>query len=107
MGPCGREVSGARAHHRLRASRTNGDLAPGSVALEVLRVISDEVLGRELVRNLAVDARELSYVVHEEDAAAGDLRERPQGEVRLTEASALSRKLLFAQADGVDCHVRL
>src|SRR6266852_2981511 len=101
----GREVSLFGARAQAWPGHAHNNSAPGAVALRILRRVADDVLARELVGNLTVDARQIRELRGEERTAARFLRELPQHELGFLEALARVPAVLFAQADGVDRRV--
>ncbi len=78
------------------------DAAPGAVAPVVLGGVSDRVLARELVVDLAVDRREALDVGWEERTAAGVGRQLPKRVRGFAESFRLAVARILHQADGID-----
>src|SRR5581483_7294001 len=87
-----REVAELGARGGVRAVDADHDAAPGAVAFRVARGVADDVLARQLVGDLAVDAVEVRQLVREEGAAARLLRELPQDELRFLEPARGRRR---------------
>src|SRR5213083_2317361 len=89
LGPSRQPWSGG-AHH---------DAPPGAVTARIARSVTDRVLTRQLVRDLAVDVRELRRLCREERAPACFL-ELTQHELGFLEAlGACRRPLARPEAD--------
>src|SRR5919108_1054347 len=82
-----RVVALFRAGSHIGLIHANDDTPPGAVAFGVTRGVADCVLARELLGDLSVDVGELANLTREKHPAAGLLRELPQHEIRLVEAS--------------------
>src|SRR5262245_17088096 len=82
---------------------SNHHPTPGAVMPRIVRRVADDVLARQLVRDLAVDVGQIRNLIREEGPAARFLRELPQHEFGFLEAPRTSgRSLTRPESDRVN-----